>query len=359
MTIINQVNAADVFYAYRLLLGREPDKVGFQSYLDGLAANPQSLDDLRRTFIGSVEFARANSFSLGYSPTSIFEYFNSDIDIAGTIRHHTAQNLAPHPDYLTNFLGVRIDPKFFPPMLDGHAGEIEPVPIPANWHADMSEWGAALRAVDLAGARFTIIELGCGWACWMNNTGVAARVSGRQVHVIGVEGDAAHMGFARESLATNGFAPDEITLFHGIAAATSGTALFPQGNRDGLAWGAEPRFGVTDVERDAAVASGAYDVLKMFTLAELSEGHDIIDLLHVDIQGGEADLIAGSLNLLKQKVRYIVIGTHSRILEGRLFDILLSEGWKLEVERPGLLHLQHTTPYMHVDGVQGWRNPNL
>jgi hypothetical protein len=34
-----------------------------------------------------------------------------------------------------------------------------------------------------------MIELGCGWGCWMNNAGVAARSTDRRVHVIGVEGD--------------------------------------------------------------------------------------------------------------------------------------------------------------------------
>jgi hypothetical protein len=41
---------------------------------------------------------------------------------------------------------------------------VEPIPIPANWHADIAEWAAALRAVDLARGSFTMAELGCGWA---------------------------------------------------------------------------------------------------------------------------------------------------------------------------------------------------
>jgi hypothetical protein len=48
-----------------------------------------------------------------------------------------------------NFLGVRIDPKFFPGILDGRAGEIEPAPIPANWHTDIAEVAGALRAASV------------------------------------------------------------------------------------------------------------------------------------------------------------------------------------------------------------------
>jgi hypothetical protein len=45
------------------------------------------------------------------------------------------------------------------------------------------------------------------------------------------------VGFARESLATNGFAPDQISLYRGIAASHSGFALFPRQDEAGVKWG--------------------------------------------------------------------------------------------------------------------------
>jgi FkbM family methyltransferase len=353
----DKATSADVFYAYRLILGREPDSPGLQNYTQLVVDDALSVDELRRTFLRSPELARKEGVTIG--PGSPYFHYHCCFNVLEIIRRHAVQGLEPNPDYLTNFLGVLIDPKFFPDLLTGRAGEVEPVPIPENWHADMAEWAAALRAVDLAGENFTMIELGCGWGCWMNNTGRAARNSGRGVHVIGVEGDAVHVAFAKESLATNGFDAAQIELHHGVAGASSGTALFPQENRDGHGWGAQPIFGVTDAERDAAVESGKYDALKMFSVAEVAAPHKRIDLLHADIQGGEADLVAGSLATLKEKVRYLLIGTHSRVLEGRLFDTLLAAGWKLEIERPGLLNLNDARPVMHVDGVQGWRNTAL
>jgi hypothetical protein len=47
-------------------------------------------------------------------------------------------DLSPHPDHLTNFLVLRIDPKFLPKILRAR-GEIEPVPLPADWHADIAK----------------------------------------------------------------------------------------------------------------------------------------------------------------------------------------------------------------------------
>jgi hypothetical protein len=290
---------------------------------------------------------------------SPFWHYTSTFNAVRLMKRFAVADLEPSAGYLTNFLGVRIDPKFFPDILQGRAGEVEPIPIPANWHADIAEWGAALRSVDLSTETFTMIELGCGWGCWMNNTGLAARSVGRAVHLIGVEGDEGHLGFARESLATNGFTPEMFTLHHGIAAAEEGIALFPRQETSGVAWGLEPVFGATQDERDAAVAAGSHDLLPMVPLSTLAAPHPRIDLLHIDIQGGEANLVEGCLPLLQEKFAYLLIGTHSKQIEGRLYDMLIAAGWRLEMERAAIFEIVDGVPYVSVDGVQGWRNTAL
>ncbi|MDE2581441.1 MAG: FkbM family methyltransferase [Rhodospirillales bacterium] len=288
-----------------------------------------------------------------------FFHYAAVFDPQEVMRRHAVAGLQPSPGYLTNFLGVRIDPKFFPTLLQGRDGQVEDIPIPANWHADIAEWGAALRAVDLSRGTFTMIELGCGWGCWMNNTGVAARRNGRDVHVIGIEGDEGHLGFAREALATNGFAPDQVTLRRGIAAPTGGVALFPRQEAAGTHWGLEPIFGATDEACRREAQSGRYDALPMIALDELVAPHARIDLLHIDIQGGEADFIVGCLPSLQRTVAYILVGTHSRQIEGRIIEALLQAGWVLEIERAAIIALHEGRPQVVVDGVQGWRNPGL
>jgi hypothetical protein len=290
---------------------------------------------------------------------SPFWHYTSTFNAVKVMKRYAVEGLEPSAGYLTNFLGVRIDPKFFPDILEGRGGEVEPIPIPANWHADIAEWGAALRSVDLSNETFTMIELGCGWGCWMNNTGLAARSVGRTVHLIGVEGDEGHIEFARESLSTNGFEPEMFTLHHGIAAAEEGVALFPRQETSGVAWGLEPVFGATEHERDAAVAAGSHDVLQMVPLSKLAAPYPRIDLLHIDIQGGEADLVEGCLPLLQEKFAYLLIGTHSKQIEGRLYELLIAAGWRLEMERAAMFNVVDGVPYVAVDGVQGWRNTAL
>lgn len=288
---------------------------------------------------------------------SPFWHYASSFDPIAVIRRHARQGLTPLEGHVTNYLGVRVNTKFFPGLLDQRAGEVEPVPLPGNWHADIAEWGTVLRAVELSAQTFTMIELGCGWGCWMNNSGVAAKQLKRKVHVIGVEGDDGHIKFAQESLATNRFSAEEFTLHRGIAAATSGIALFPRQGISGASWGLEPVFNATPEQHATAIFNGSHDVLPMVPLSKIAAHHAKIDLLHLDIQGGEADFVKGCIDMLNEKIGYLFIGTHSKQIEGSLYDTLLKAGWILEMERPAIFRIHEGKPVITIDGVQGWRNP--
>jgi len=341
-----------VRWAYRLLLDREPDD---ERVVAQAVANLHSTPELRTFFLSSEEYTQKHPPS---APSPFFHYASS-FDPIAVMRRHAVDGPEAKPGFVTNFLGVNIDPKFFPTILTGKEGTVEEIPIPANWHADIAEWGTALRAVELSGDTFTVIELGCGWGCWMNNTGVAARASGRKVHVIGIEGDEHHLQFARESLATNGFSDPEVSLHRGIASSRAGFALFPRQDVPGMTWGSEPIFDADEAQRRQALELGHFDELPMVPLAVLIGDRPRIDLLHVDIQGGEADLVRENLDLMSARVAYLLIGTHSKQIEGDLYDMLLKAGWQLEMERAAIFDLVGGTPHVRVDGVQGWRNPAL
>jgi hypothetical protein len=57
-------------------------------------------------------------------------------------------------------------------------------------------------------------------------------------------------------------------------------------------------------------------------------------------------------------VAYLVIGTHSRQIEGQLIGDLFGTGaWSLEIERPAILAIESgKEPRTVIDGVQAWRN---
>lgn len=337
----------DVRRVYRELLQREPESEATIAF----ALSYPTVADLFLSIAKSAEY-------IARMKPEPFAQFNACIDVDGIIRAHDRPGHAALAGHVVNFLGVKMDARFMP-IPPHFAGTVMGVPIPSNFHADMSEWGAALRSVDLARGSFTVLELGCGWGCWMINTATAARNRGLPVHAIGVEADAAHLGFAREALATNGFSAGEATLLEGVVAARAGTALFPKPDLHGRDYGSEPLFGLEGAALRETLQSGRYEEVRVISLEDAIGARPRIDLLHVDIQGGEADLVRDTLPLLRSKVAYLVIGTHSRPIEGRLFETLAGGDWKLEVERPALLELRDTGPYTLVDGVQGWRNVRL
>ena len=52
-----------------------------------------------------------------------------------------------------------------------------------------------------------------------------------------------------------------------------------------------------------------------------------------------------------------LIGTHSRTIEGRLFDLLHAHGWVCESELPCILRpMMEGGVYLVADGEQVWRN---
>ncbi|ARV24656.1 class I SAM-dependent methyltransferase [Xanthomonas citri pv. glycines] len=352
---MKEVTDEAVTWAYRFILGREPEN---QDVIKQVSATLPSINELRLNLLRSREFAQDQSHRYR-SDQSPFFHYAATFDAIGVMQNHAVPDLEPRVGVLTNFLGVAIDPKFFPSVLSERGGEVEGIPIPANWHADIAEWGAALRAVDLSQGSFTVIELGCGWGCWLNNTGVAARALGRDVRVIGIEADAHHLQFAEEALTMNGFLPEQISLMRGIAASRAGTALFPKQDLPGASWGNEPIFDASEQQCETLLSGGMFDRVTMVPLEALIGDQPRIDLLHIDIQGGEADLVEQSLDLLGRSVAYMVIGTHSKQIEGRLYDALLQAGWALEMERAAIFTLIAGKPEIRVDGVQGWRNLKL
>ena len=289
---------------------------------------------------------------------SPFVHYHCEFDAESLVREFALTDQSPTPGMLTNFLGVKIPPADFAGFLDGRDGEVEGVPIPANWHADLAEWAAALRAVDEAIGTFRIIELGCGWGCWLNNMGAAARSRGLGLDLIGIEGDQGHVESARRILATNGFTEADYRVVHGIAAPERGKALFPVVENPGATWGSAPRFDASEAEIAEATASGDYALLDALPLDDLARGQPV-DLLHVDIQGGETAFLADNLADLNRLVKRVLIGTHSRPIEGDIMRMMLEAGWLLEMERPAILGIAGGVPYVVVDGVQAYRNSRL
>jgi FkbM family methyltransferase len=293
--------------------------------------------------------------------SSLFNYF-CEFDAEALMQSFHQQNQTPEEGIIRNFLGCRITPSVYPSVLTAMAGTVESLPHPGNWHADIAEWAAALRSVELAKTQgqgvYRIVELGCGWGCWITNMGVAARSRGLAVDLIGIEGDRYHLESASAVLKLNGFSEADFALHHGVAGPKPGKAIFPVHAVDGSNWGAEPKFYPGPIALAVAKKRKEVQILNCFTLADLTKGQPI-DLLHIDIQGAEFDYVRGNFNAIKTQVKRALIGTHSRQIEGALCGHFLDAGWRMEMERPVIAPLQQGRPETRVDGVQLWANPVL
>ena len=284
--------------------------------------------------------------------------YTAAFDAEALISRFAVQGQEPEPGVLKNFLGTRLQARVFPPVLETMMGLVEPPPAPGNWHADVAEWAGALRSVVQARGTYRIIEVGCGWGCWINNMGVAARRQGLNLDLIGIEADAGHLQNARRTLELNGFTPDQFTLHHGVAGPEAGKAAFPVTADDQISWGGKAVFGLSEQAMAAYQKDPAWHILDCKTLGQLSDRQPV-DLLHIDIQGSEVEYVTGNFADMQTYVRRVLIGTHSREIEGELMTFLRENGWQLEVERPALLGIVQGAPMIRIDGVQLWTNPML
>jgi hypothetical protein len=87
------------------------------------------------------------------------------------------------------------------------------------------------------------------------------------------------------------------------------------------------------------------------------------DLLHIDVKGSEVEICQSCLSDLSERVRRMVVGTHTRKLDGDLIALLYGEKWILEREKPTKFIFREDAPSLEnmnvVDGTQVWRNPRL
>ena len=77
----------------------------------------------------------------------------------------------------------------------------------------------------------------------------------------------------------------------------------------------------------------------------------------MDIQGAELEFVRGNFDEISKLVKRVLIGTHSRYLEGALQEHFLSRGWALEMDRPAICELVNGQPQIRIDGVVAFRNP--
>lgn len=263
--------------------------------------------------------------------------------------------------FVIDFLGVRTRVAFMGAGAASFSGAVVGVPVPHDFRAFAAEWLGLIRAVAAARGRFTAMELGAGWGPWLVAGAVAARHRGiAEIRLCGVEADPGHFAFLRQHFADNGLDPDAHRLLAAAVGPAAGEALWPAADDPANDYGA--RVLGAGERRDHRGARARVRLVPMVGVADLLRAEPLWDLVHLDVQGLEGALCTAARADLG-RVRRIVIGTHTRQIEGELIELFHGLGWALEHESPARFaydpEAASVLAMTEVDGTQIWRNPSL
>jgi len=333
-----------------------------------LTAKPAPTGDGTGDAGGSDQAADRGSSSLQLYPGY------SALDVA-LLRRYATVTARVAADYFIDGFGVKTAFAHVPFCSGVTTGPLQ-LPVPDDgYHAEAIEYVAMVDSLDRTkGDSFTIAEIGAGWGPWLSLGGVLGRRSGkRAVTLIGVEADPQRFRLLARQLIDNQLRPPESVqgsvtvdgwaelgtvrsrLIEAAAGRQAGTLWFPKLDVADLGAAATDRSTGQDY-RGATVDSAP--VVAM-TLAAILDGAALVDLLHVDIQGGEFDFLAANVDLLAARVGAMLVGTHSRVIEGALIELLLRQGWTLAREKPCRVDWSRQTPHLtgrtQNDGCQYWR----
>lgn len=333
-------------WAYRLLLGREPESPAILA--QHVAGGPAPWVAIRERFVRTEEFAAA----LKPLHLSVTRHYPSRDLLAPFMDPSDAEG---EPGFFRDVFGVRTRCAFLPESLEQHSGKVgrlDKDPVLALH--DVQELEYFLRSIEAARGLLTVVELGAGWGPWIVLGAVLGRRRGLSVRLVAAEGAHEHVEFMREHMCNNGIEPGDHRLIHAIVGAQDGVAHFPRLAAAREEWGAEAQFsgGSASTEIDA-------DALPCLSIATILEGLDNVDVLHCDIQGAEADAIRAGIDVLTARVRRVIVGTHRRGIEEQLHHIFFDHGWHLEADQSCRMIDVGDRLLLIQDGLQVWRNERL
>lgn len=192
---------------------------------------------------------------------------------------------------------------------------------PVNEH--YFDWIATLQAVNNATETFRMAELGAGYAPWLARAALACRQRDKikSFEFVAVEADPTRYEWTKQNLSDNGLDPEDYHVLKGAVSDEGGILRFPAVDNPDEDYGTSLR---------AANTSEAFIEVQSFSLAQVLDYFSgAVDFIHVDIQGAEYDTLPPNMDLLKTKVKTIMIGTHVKNeLHHWIADVFQDAGWR-------------------------------
>ncbi len=299
-------------------------------------------------------------------------YEASDVDV---VRKFLVGPASVGDDSYTDGFGVRTLHACVPFQQPAalHTGRLS-LPFPDDgFHAEAIEYVAMADAMGRARGRksFCSVEIGAGWGPWVVACGVIARREGaRNIHLVGVEASAERFELMRRHVQANDFPlPGQgqedatrdgasVRLFRGAIWVNDGSIWFPESDVADMG----PAVSEHDAGVDYRGTRARHTEVPCRRMETLLADRDRVDFMHIDIQGAEFDVINTSIDWINTHVAALMIATHSRVIEGRMIDLLMSRGWRLHREKPCQVNWAKDCELAGrtwADGSQYWINPAL
>jgi len=179
------------------------------------------------------------------------------------------------------------------------------------WHSDKNE------------RPFTVAEFGARYGTWVGRGGVMARRLRPDLgapQICAVEADSIAFGWLQEHMHANQLY-ENATLIRGMVGSVSSM-------QPAVQW--EP--------------GSSAEPVQVYTVPEILNQYKVVDIVHIDIQGGETALMDKDvMAFLNERVRFLHIGTHgNHILADLKAAYVGGSGWEL-VHKDESEFLQGTT----------------
>jgi hypothetical protein len=231
--------------------------------------------------------------------------------------------------FFFDFLGTRTRVSYLPENCQWLSGKVFGLPVPGNLILyEYGEWIGVMAAVKEAKGFFVCVELGAGWAPWLVSTVYAVRQrSISDLTLVAVEAEEQNIAKIHTHFTDSGLSTRPIIHHAAIG------------------------------ERDARPSPAHPGGAALISIKTVLKNLPIVDLIHCDIQYAEAGAFAASMPEVTQRVRRVVVGTHSRTIEDQLIDTFRRFTWRLEHEAPCKYAIESGAPCLLADGVQVWSNP--
>lgn len=235
------------------------------------------------------------------------------------------------------------------------------------------DWVPMLEAVLHADECFVMVALGAGWGRWLSGGAFAATQKRLTYRLVGVEAEPEHFRWMETHLKENKLDPGSYRLINAASSSHRGECWFyvgkpsswygqsivqdekiPLKNKQSVRLGAETEFGGEKVRRVRSV-----------NIEDIVADLQLIDYMHMDIQGAEYDFLSAKPDLLQTRLKMVNVGTHSEKIENNLQRLFEGLGWvnrfnvPMNSELPVKIGDKRMSTASFGDGVQVWINPML